>query len=215
PDLSQPAMVLRDALPDDGAISHIALHIELETLRSIYDRREERDDRFEDRVTAALSDMTRLAPVLTMPSPDVQEIEMALRDYADPRHEFIVSLDKIADAIRAQSDLFGQKLQVISHAVTDDTLVQMPRVAAAGDKTYRNTLIWVGTLFLTAGTAPTMGVVGTEIMTMTAQWVAAYHADLIALAGNYGTTMKTMMEDTVVAAQTWWDKHRSEGGDDA
>ncbi|MBM7067838.1 leucine-rich repeat domain-containing protein [Actibacterium sp. 188UL27-1] len=203
PDLYDPCTSLRDhILGDLSEIDLLEVHFELEELRGIFDRRDERtgEDVFEPDVVSALDRVGLVGPGLTMDNAEVERFEARRGRYLD-----------LPTALKAL-----QENDVLSRAILDDPLYgeviksysdlflrgaareQEPARLRAGQSFLnRNTVITVGLVFASGFLAGPMEPISIASM----QWLAKNYYTINALAPGWGQAFQVWITPILMRAR--------------
>lgn len=104
--------------PDLAEIDLLEVHFELEIIRGIYNRRDEREgeDRLDAEAVGALDRVGMVGPGLTLDNADVERLEERRRRYREdpPSGETRKTQDDLSQSIADAPQLFGEDLREIS-----------------------------------------------------------------------------------------------------
>jgi hypothetical protein len=161
------------------ALDMLLVHLEVEDLSERADRGGEDDETFSPEVAAALADVVRIGPGLTLDNPDVELLEERKRRYASqmPPPELQAVHDRLSNAAASDQTTIGDNLRRLEQQNIE--AAGQTATGAVQTTLHRNMLIKIGRI---AGTV-VLGAGGNALWA----FVAANDATLLPLATSYGT----------------------------
>lgn len=157
---------------DFAELDMLLIHLEFADLAELSKIGAEDDLEFTPEIVAALNDVLRLGPGLTLDNPDVElmlERERRLRE--DPQPQDVQDAhDKLSDEISKNDEIFGDRLRTI-----EAQNAQMPSVLsadAAQTAVHRNVLLRIWRLTVDTGSISALGI--SALTFIFAQWPSVF-----------------------------------------
>lgn len=211
PDLDGPSRTLKQELAQDLAeIDLLEVHLELEELRGIFERRDEREgeDRLPPDVISALDRVGLVGPGLTLDNAEVEAFEARRGRYFDlpSLMKAVDENDALSQAIAADPTLYGEGIRAYTALfLRAGPLEGEPGRLRAGQYALnRNTVLTVSLMFASGVSGGAMGGPATEAMRFLAQNAHA----ISAMAPGWGEAFQAWITPILMRAQNAYEAYK-------
>ena len=146
----------------------LLMHLEVEDLKARADAGEEDGLPFTPEVIAALDDVLRLGPGLTLDNPDVELLIVRTQRYLEekPHDDVAHAHDRWSNAAKDNDAVFGQRLRILEATVSE--MPDVPASDATQTSLHRNVILRIVRITLDTATISTLGIGALQFLW--AQW---------------------------------------------